>query len=455
MSTPMPRTPAMMLAAAWSLLVALPAFAGQHAICYESEMQQALPTAVWACHADAGGSCTISTPPGATSLIGTSLPTPLPGSVRVWQLPTAATFTATVQFYNASGQPSGTRTCSVNTIGPYGYGVRGPASPGAQLVGYTSDASGLVSTGVWKLVSPLVSRYNRVTLQVPKDFVAVGGGAVGVEWPNGALVSQSCQADLCGSGTGDWRRWVARTSDLQASNPHQTTVYAIGMRVTGLAWNQLVTQTLRISQNSYPAISAHPSNSASLPATLAGGPNPYAVLSGSAYALADASNSPQTLLGQFLTVTAPSFSFYVPSPCRLPCMLRSTVDGWNVASKDHIESHPGTVNTWLLALPPTLTIGSTTYRVLSKMTMATSAEAGHPSATASGLKGDYALVGIGAAVDWSQFGLPPTRNNTAGNLIWRLEPRPDVGGATVGSKDHVVSSPATITAFAFGIQLAP
>jgi hypothetical protein len=37
--------------------------------------------------------------------------------------------------------------------------------------------------------------------------------------------------------------------------------------------------------------------------------------------------------------------------------------------------------------------------------------------------------------------------------LWKLEPRADVGGASVAAKDHVISSPASITAYAIGIKL--
>jgi hypothetical protein len=77
---------------------------------------------------------------------------------------------------------------------------------------------------------------------------------------------------------------------------------------------------------------------------------------------------------------------------------------------------------------------------------ATSAVAAHPAVDVGGLRGEYALTGIGAAVDWRSHG-------PSGNLLWKLEPRADLGGASVASKDHVFPSPATITGFALGIKL--
>jgi hypothetical protein len=177
------------------------------------------------------------------ALIGTQLPGSPQGTYGIFSLPSAATFPATISFFDSQGRASGTRNCEINAIGANANGPndRGPASPGAQLTGFTTDASGLVTTGVWKLTSPTVANYNRVTLQVPADFVAVGGGALGAETPYGALVTESYQSDTISGAeqTGDLRRWTARTSDLTYPQPHQTTVYAIGMRVAGKAARDL------------------------------------------------------------------------------------------------------------------------------------------------------------------------------------------------------------------------
>jgi hypothetical protein len=78
--------------------------------------------------------------------------------------------------------------------------------------------------------------------------------------------------------------------------------------------------------------------------------------------------------------------------------------------------------------------------------MATSPVAAHPSVVVAGSPGECALTGIGAYVDWQTHG-------TAGNLLWKLKPRPDIAGAEAASKDHTIPSPATITVYAIGIRL--
>lgn len=425
--------------------------AGQHSICFEGELSASrLPTGVYGCSEDAGGSCQIVPRGPGMALIQTSLPGGPPGTYRVYSLPTAGTFPATINFYDNQGRASGTRTCGVNAIGPYGYGARGWATAGAQLTGFTTDASGLVTTGVWKLVSPTVAAFNRVTLQVPADFVAVGGGAQGAETPNGALVAESYQSDtLNSSGAGDWRRWTARTTELAVPQAHQTTVYAIGLRVAGLAARDLKPLLSVVNQDSHPTAAAHPVNQVSFASATQAR---FVFLSGGVAAQAAPSNS-SNALGQFVTATAPILTLGSPSWCsRYDRCALTFVNGWRVESKDHAISHPGTVNTALLALPPTILVAGTAYRVIGGQVSATSGNAAHPAVQASGLRGQYALTGIGAAVDWKRF--DAAGNQVApGNLIWKLQPRPDLGGAAVASKDHLVSSPARITAHAMGIRL--
>lgn len=417
------------------------AVAAQHQICFESEMLQSLPTATWGCRDDAGGSCTI-TPLFAATPLGTTLPGNPPGTFDVRQLPSAGSFGARFDFYDASGAFVVSRTCTVNAVSP--FGMRGAASRSSELTGFTTDSSGLVTTGVWMLLSATFSTANWVALEVPADFVAVGGGATGQEAPYGALVTESRQSDTLGgsgSGVGNWRRWTAKTSDLVYADAHRTTVYAIGMRIADLPASSLIALLKLQGQDNFPAIASVASNQATLPFKTLGG---FVPLSGGVTALADASNS-LTLRGQFVTETAPALQACpAGQTCKLPAIV-----GWRVESKDHLVAHPGIVNTALLGMRSTVLVGGVTYRVVSTYRSATSEIAAHPAVDVAGPKG-YALTGIGASVAWRGTDKP-----LPGNLIWKLQPRPDLGGATVASKDHGLNSPASITGYALGIKLVP
>ncbi len=69
----------------------------------------------------------------------------------------------------------------------------------------------------------------------------------------------------------------------------------------------------------------------------------------------------------------------------------------------------------------------------------TSSRAAHPS-TFARLSSGYTLIGGGAKVNWSGAGNLLTQTYPLGNT-WRVK-----------SKDHVIASPATITAYAIGIK---
>jgi len=127
----------------------------------------------------------------------------------------------------------------------------------------------------------------------------------------------------------------------------------------------------------------------------------------------------------------------------------STGTGWQVSSKDHYISRPGTIAAKPRSIETTITDSSgQVFIVHSRVFTATSPVAQHPSVVVTGAPGEYALTGIGAQVDWRSHG-------DWGNLLWKLMPRPDIGGAEVGSKDHLLASPATIQGFAIGIKLEP
>jgi len=168
-------------------------------------------------------------------------------------------------------------------------------------------------------------------------------------------------------------------------------------------------------------------------------PQTVAVISGGVQA--QQASSPA---GQYVTATQPVFAqqCYFTGPCE------QVVQGWVAASKDHVNPSPWWVSARVTALPKVLTINGSTFHVETWVSTATSAQLAHPNASAT-LPGDFALTGVGAFVDWQ------TSPSPAGNMVWRLKPRPDINGAEAASKDQWFSSPAAITAYAIGIKLVP
>lgn len=344
--------------------------------------------------------------------------------LKEYSPPTTA-FDDSAAFTFADGS---TRTCTFRVGGSR-------ATSGAVLDGYTTDASGLVTTGVWKRHSTPSQHFQAPNGQfqvvqqvnVPGDFVAVGGGAVGV--PDAAFVYK---AYLSGG-------WLAGTSSNSNPVDHDNDVYAIGLHVEGLP--NLASLVLTTYGGSAPTVVPHPSSQVSLPAAqvaLGGG--------GYGYTPPPAGNTNQWQ--QYLTAFQPLLTSTLGF-CNGRLCLRSQVNGWEIRSKDHLVAGPGWTIDNIYSLPTDVTINGAAFHFESNATASVSAVAAQPSATASNLPGEFALTAVGAFVDWEQG------TNPQGNLIWKLQPRADIAGADVAATEHGVASPAAITAFAVGIKLVP
>ncbi|HET8825739.1 MAG TPA: hypothetical protein VFM77_11465, partial [Terriglobales bacterium] len=100
------------------------------------------------------------------------------------------------------------------------------------LVGFSTDASGLVMTGVWQANSYAADPAFQQVLVSP-DFVAVGGGAEGAEWPSGVLVTSS--AHDYGSGPYSPQSWLTSVHSNVPMQVGSDTAWAIGMKIEGVS----------------------------------------------------------------------------------------------------------------------------------------------------------------------------------------------------------------------------
>ena len=399
--------------------------AQHHHICYEdaptTQNGQTTLHGVAACRAD-DGPCVIAQ-------------RSFPNSQSPSQVTFSTTDTAASSFWVISFADGSTQSCTVNLSG------KGP-SPGAMLVGYTTDASGLLTTGVWKRRSTQrealpdgKSRSSQVVVP-PGDFVTVGGGVVGAEAADDALVYESWQ---------DADGWRGGTVDSAHSKPHDNDTYVIAMNVEGLAADDLAAQ---IRQDGSVSVTpkATSSNVAQPKAAIAL-PEDFLPLSGGISTFVPYATSVSGL-GQFATGTRPMLSWTAGAGGCAQTNGCVSVTGWSAMSKDQGVAAPGTATVRLVSINRNLKIGGEAYHFESNVAIATSMPAGHPGAVVAGKAGEYALSGIGAFVDWQ------TSPSASGNLIWEMMPRPDIDGAEVASKDHG-TSPATITAYALGVKLVP
>jgi hypothetical protein len=387
------------------------AFAGgYHQICYQGpNTSTGALTAIFGCRADNPNlTCSVGLS-GGTAILGPA------GLLKQVTLPSSGSFNTVMTFSDGM-----TRPCTVSVVA--GGGVQTP------LVGYTTDLSGLLMTGVWTQRSNQLASQVKQIISVPWDFVVVGGGVVGNEGPPGALVGFSLP-----EGDAAMRQWWVETQDDIYPEPHDNDAYAIGLKIEGLgsaALRSLITLTSVWSDQA--AVVSSPTATAST----ANGTVP---LGGGAY-----SGGPWGG-GQYLTQSFPNL---LQNFCFPACEQTYTITGWTGTSKDHGVSVPGALEARLIAITGQFSVGSSTWHVVTSVSTATSGEASHPSIVVAGTPGEYALTSIGAYVDWQDYG-------SFGNLIWKLLPRPDIAGVEVASKDHGFVSPGTITGYAIGVKLVP
>jgi hypothetical protein len=116
-----------------------------------------------------------------------------------------------------------------------------------------------------------------------------------------------------------------------------------------------------------------------------------------------------------------------------------TSNTWKAQSKDHLESSPATITVYALGLRSKI---GDYIKINQNCENTTSPQLSHPSETAAP-GSEFVMVGGGAEVHW----------HDPGNMLTASYPN-DSNDWTAQSKDHLKSSPATITAYAVGIQVS-
>ncbi|WP_244237306.1 M4 family metallopeptidase [Corallococcus llansteffanensis] len=297
--------------------------------------------------------------------------------------------------------------CGVQTAAQdYGYNVSDVASAfsavgvscgGAVELFRQTDTSGKLTIAVFERYSTTSAAVNtNFAVTVPSDFVVIGGGGEGKESPAGNLLTASYPDSGLTS-------WLVSTKQHIDSDPVQVRAWAIGLKVAGLTPAQLRSYLTVSSATS--ASVAHPDVTASLPAG-------YVLVGGGIKVNWSGA-------GNMATASAPN-----------------TTTSWRVRSKDHRESSPATAQAYAIGINSTIPGVGTIGNVING---GTSSVVAHPSYTV-GLTSGYALSGCGAFVNWSG----------AGNLLWRI--KPVNSGCAVASKDHIDSSPASISGYTIGLR---
>lgn len=411
------------------------ASAGLHHICYEASPLFARGITVLrmvvACDDDSGSACTISAPTMKPDRVLFPLLPPVQGprNFALYERELAPNDPPSVRLLEADIQfGSTTRTCRIQAQGALGF----DPGPTGSLTGFSTDASGLVTTGVWRLDA----KGSLATMKVPEGFTVVGGGG---------QAGTSALLWLTRFETAHPRGWYAGSKTPLPDSPDRTTGFAVGMQI-GRPENPVKTPVpvLWVPGRSAAVATSDPSAQVQVP-------KDSVVLGGDL--------QPQTpglrtdLVGQFATVSAP-----VSPAAWLRCVLVGQAChpleavGWQGESKDD-GRFPGELAITMKALPRIVTVDGVDHEVRGKMVSATSAVGPAPAVDVGGLRGEYAVTGAGAELNWRPFN---TQNPAAaGTRLTRIEPRPDWGGASVEAGPGASMTPASITGYALGIKLVP
>jgi hypothetical protein len=430
-------------------LIAATAWAGNHQICYQIPPLAGFTTvaARFACRTDGANSpgCQITAVQAVNS--GASVTSFYGLNQNASSAESEAIFNGPgVYVGNISFSDGTARTCTVE-VPASAYLKANSGSQLRTLLGFNTDESGLVMTGVWQSTSAAADQAF-VEVVVPPDFVAVGGGAEGTESPFGTLVNESLHYNYMPQS------WLAAAhGNVPPGVAQQISPvigWGIGLKIEGVDRTTLqqIVQFPGAGSYSISGSSFESNPTSTYTTNMFGGvdkllyPQTLAAISGGI----DAEHG-STPNDQYATETRPVFF----NQCFTSGACERVVRGWTATSKDHVNSSPWWVFAQMTTLPKELTINGTLFHVETQVASAISAPAAHPSVSAA-LPAGYALTGIGAFVDWQH---PPAGFVGAGNLLFRLKPRPDINGVEAASKDQWIPSPAAITGYAIGMKLVP
>lgn len=426
------------------------AAAGNHHICYQDITEKGVMQVIVACQDDLGNACSI-TPDQAT--VAPDPRYPRNGHPRIamttpftaFQYAGPATLSFTLTFNDGTR-----RSCKV----PY----RTNGEPTGVLTGYSTDESGLITTGSWRVDAPGA----RATLWVPGDFIVTGGGfAADSGTPSRPFIRHAnSNPGLASIKVWDpvrqrlvdqffWqsRTWDVGSKDASGADGRLLSAEVIGLHVEGTAVDTAtdLLSELKTFQSGSAGLSGAPRAvvlrvDPSLPL----GEDPAkdaerVIIGGDVWTNVPSS----TGVGQLVTASAPESSHnrllclltLNPAPCPV-----SVPEAWSVGSLG--ASFPGSVSGRILTLKPTLTIGGTTWEVRSRLVSLTSGPMQNPRASTKGLRGLYAVTGVGGQ-------LPASVTQTR---LAAVMPHLGTGGASV-STGSTGAETTRVSAAAIGVRL--
>ncbi|WP_410581846.1 hypothetical protein [Amycolatopsis sp. lyj-108] len=264
------------------------------------------------------------------------------------------------------------------------------------------DATGRVTVSVfWTEGGDARSHWDETIYPSDPDMLAIGGGAVASNQGYGSLLTKSRPTD-------DMSGWSVAAKDHQAASPFKLKAYVIGLKIAGMSKDQLRHDQNVINRSNISGVASHPEAEVGVPS------EQYEMVGGGFEVISHG-------WGSMATASFPSSQFT-----------------WKARSKDHLHSDPAQIRTWAIGIKRDLPVG----RIDAAYDDNGSSTSAHPASTAEPPVG-YALTGGGGEVHYSG----------AGNMLWALQPATGNSSSfTAASKDHIVSDPTSITAYAWGIR---
>lgn len=271
----------------------------------------------------------------------------------------------------------------------------------AQQINTHKDASGKITIAVFEKESgTFQSHYNDFAIEVPDQFVVVGGGVKGKRTPTGNLITASYPNDKLSA-------WLVSTKDHLRVDQANITAWAIGLKVEGLTRQELIEHMhVNVAASDYVS---HPDVSTSVP-------EGYSLIGGGF-------DVDWSGYGNIATASYPENAF-----------------SWRAKSKDHGKLSPASIDVYAIGIKEFIpNIGN----IIVDISKAESGNTNHPQ-SAENINPGFALTSCGANVKWSGNG----------NLLWKIEPKAinSQHGCEASSKDHLYSSPASIETYSVGIM---
>lgn len=429
----------------WAGLAWLAAWGGAqaqlHQICYEGPYDNGAPTVVVGCRDDSGGSCKARAVNGVNPINpsgGYTWPATRNGTFSIFEGAPGVAADVEVEF--TKGAVVQKRSCRTLVSSLRGGGA---AAPGHYLTGFSTDASGLVMTGVWRAHFS----GSGVDVFVPSDLREISGGIATVP---GAFAHRSVPTGYVAGG------WANRSSTDALVTPSDTVVYAVGLKIEGVRkWDTVLWPSKNVLRGLESLIELSEVTSAGVatatPEALVNLPNGSGRVALAGGFLAKTSTSLAPAL--FATVSAPSLPLHllrcvlVSVPCTLP-----NASGWRSEAKDDVGAHQGSVTASLWHLPATLDIGGKVWEVRNRVVRMPSALSTSPAAQVFGLQSGYAVTAIGAEVHWRAFSASPA---VASSRLVQFEPLAGGADAAVAARHGSMQTSAQVEAYAMGIKLVP